>query len=249
MSKFNNNPKPLKGGDSMLSDFDNIESILLNSINNGAELNNVNITGGTIDGTVIGGNNPSSGTFTNLNILQNTSTNTLSNLTSITFLNNSSISEINNDLTIDSSGGNVVIQDTLQVNNNTIISGDLTVLGTINQVPITPPLGMSIENISTALGISLNCSNLINISFLGFTGSGTSTGTLNTGVFDGFFKIISIVVLPTGGEYHLTVNNLLDPGSSIVSNKVLKFKYSGQSITLVYSLSKNCYTSIFGGTV
>ncbi len=239
MSKFNNYPKPLKGGESFLSEFDP-NTIL--------DLSNVTITGGTIDGVIIGGSNPATGYFTNLYVSQNTSTSSITNLSSITFQGNSSITETNGNIVIDSNI-DTIIQDQLQVNNNTTITGNLTVLGTINTVPATPPLGMTIENLNTILPSSVNCSNAINISFLTFTGTGTSTGYLYTASFDGFYKIICIAALPTGSEYQLEVENLLDPGSGTISNKQLIFKYPGQSITLIYSLTSNCYISTFGGTV
>lgn len=248
MSKFNIFPKPLKGGSEFLSDIldpDSIASIL----NSGIEMNNVVITGGTIDGVIIGQNNPLDGYFTNLFVSNNTSTSTITDLNSITFNSGSNITETSGDLIFNASNS-VIINNPLQVNDNTTIVGDLTVIGTIFGVPVAPPLGMTIEHISQTIPNSLNCSNALNISYVTFTGgSGISTGNLNVASFDGFYKIITIIGIPTGGEYHLTVTNLLDPMSQIISNKIIKFKYSGQGIVLIYSLPDNCYTIVPGGSV
>lgn len=249
MSKYNIFPKPLKGGQTsfpLILDETNSSNIL-DLINSGLELNNVTITGGTIDGVIIGGNNPVDAYFTNISVSNN------SNLNNILFPSGSSITEIGGDLILNASSNSnsVVINNPLEVNDDTIIQGDLTVIGNINNIPATPPLGMTIERLVTPIGNTVNVSNLYNISFLIFTNTVNtiSTGTLNVSSIDGFYKIITILGIPSGKEYHLTINNLLDPYSQVSSNKLIKFKYSGQGIILIYSLTDNSYVLLPGGSV
>ena len=68
MSKGSSFGKSLKGVGSLSARFlGPIEDAILNSISSGGiELSNVNITGGTVDGFVIGGDNPGPGFFTTL---------------------------------------------------------------------------------------------------------------------------------------------------------------------------------------
>ena len=70
MSKYNPFPKPLKGGNQQL-----IDLIEENSQNNLFDPNNVNITGGTIDGVIIGSNNPVSSNFTDISVTNLSATN------------------------------------------------------------------------------------------------------------------------------------------------------------------------------
>ncbi len=249
MSKYNIFPKPLKGGQTsfpLILDETNSSNIL-DLINSGIDLSNVSITGGTIDGVIIGGNNPVDAHFTNITVDNN------SNLNNIIFPSGSQINEIAGDLnlTASSPSNSVIINNPLEITDDTIIQGDLTVIGTINNVPVTPPLGMSIERLVTPIGNNINISNLYNISFLIFTDTVNtiSTGNLNVSSIDGFYKIITIIGIPSGKEYHLTISNLIDPYSQVVSNKLIKFKYSGQGIILIYSLVDNCYILLPGGSV
>lgn len=251
MSKYNIFPKPLKGGNELTTDLLSPD-LIQDAINSGIELNNVNITGGTMDGVIIGSSNPVDAYFNDIYVYNNTSTSTITNLNSITFDSGSIISEILGDLNISASSvsNSVNINNPLNVNNNTTITGDLTVIGTITGVPVAPPLGMTIERLVTTIGSSISCSNSLNITFLKFTGgSGISTGNLNVSSINGFYKIITVVGIPTGGEYHLTISNLLDPFSQTISNKLVKFKYSGQGLILIYSSVDNCYTMLPGGSV
>lgn len=241
MSKYNPFPKPLKGGNQQL-----IDLIEENSQNNLFDPNNVNITGGTIDGVIIGGNNPVNAIFTDISVSN------LTDVSNISFVDGSYINELGGDLNIGASN----ITNTINFNNptnitgNTTISGDLNVIGTINNVPVAPPLNMTIENLSAVITNQINCSHLINITYLDITGTpGISTGNLNLSSIDGFLKIICIIGLEDLSEYHLTITNLLDPGSKLISNKLVKFKCVGQSIMLLYSSVKNCYILLPGGSL
>ncbi len=253
MSKYNYFPKPLAGGELLTSDLlnDSLIQTILDTLNGGIELSNVNITGGTINNTVIGNNSPADAFFSNITVLNNTSTNTISNLSSITFELGSTITENSGAEIVINSVNDTIIDSPLEVNGNTVISGDLTVIGTIFGVPVAPPIGMTLENITTVVGTGINPSNLLNITFLTITaGVGTiTTGTLSGSTIDGFYKIFVLSSVPTGCEYHLTINNLLDPFSQVISNKLVKFKYSGQSIILIYSTSSNSYFLLPGGSV
>lgn len=251
MSKYNIFPKPLKGGNELTLDLLTPE-LIQDAINSGIELNNVNITGGNIDGVIIGSSDPADAYFDNIYVSNNTSTSTITNLNSITFNSGSIISEISGDLNLSASNisNSININNPLNVNNNTTITGDLTVIGTIYGVPVAPPIGMTLERLVTTIGTPVNCSNSLNITFLKFNGgAGVSTGNLNVSVINGFYKIITVVGIPSGGEYHLTISNLLDPFSQTISNKIVKFKYSGQGLILIYSLVDNCYTMLPGGSV
>ncbi len=250
MSKTNYFPKPLKGGNSIadILDENDLNDNILSILNSGIDLNNVNITGGTIDGVIIGGNQPVIGNFTNITVTQNSSLNTITDLQSITFQNLSTISQNSTDIVIDSIG-NTVIESQLNVNNDTVITGDLTVIGTITGVPASPPAGYTLEHISTTIPTNLNPSNSINISYLTFSGTGSCSGTLQVPSFDGFLKLITIINIPSGSSYELTVENLLDPESSTISNKILTFYYSGQGVNLLYSLPDNCYIFSPGGHI
>lgn len=245
MSKYNIYPKPLKGNQ-LLSDENDLNVNL-----DGIELNNVIITGGSIDGVIIGANSPSDAFFNNITVYNNTSTQSISDIQSIIFNNGGQILETNTNNIIINPINNTIIDSTLQVNDNTIIDGDLTVYGTIFGVPVAPPLNLTIENITTNVGTSIDVSNLYNITFLAINpGVGTiTTGNLNVASFDGYYKFICIANVPSGTTYELTIYNLLDPFSGTISNKVVKFKYSGQSITLMYSLNNNCYFLIPAGSV
>ena len=253
MSKYNIYPKPLKGGQLSGSDLldDSIVSSVIDAINNGAELSNVNITGGSINNTLIGNESPLDATFSNITVLNNTSTQTITNLTDITFQLGSTLSEVSGGDLIINSTGTTIIDAPLNVLDNTVISGDLTVIGTIIGVPVAPPIGMTLENISTTVGTGINVSNLLNITFLNITpGIGTiTTGNLNAASIDGFYKLFILAGIPPGCEYHLTINNLLDPFLQTNTSKTVKFKYSGQSIILIYSLVNACYYLLPGGSV
>jgi hypothetical protein len=198
MSKYNIYPKPINGG--MLSS--------QNSTLEFPDFSNVTVTGGTIDGTTIGENFPSSGTFTDLVVTVGPST----------------------------------------ITGNTTVIGDLVVTGNISGGSTG---GFTIEHLTTSIGSFVNPSNIINVSFMKFTpGVGTiSTGTLSIPDVDGFYKIIVITGIPSGSEYILTINRLLDPGTATTGNKTIKFKYSGQGQNLIYSEPDNCYAFVPGGSV
>lgn len=244
MSKY---PKPLKGGDTITFDPEGTVATLV-----GAVLIDPIILGGTINNTIIGNEIPSDAWFTNITVSGNTSTSTITDVTSVTFAGGSSIVESSGDLNI-TSISNINLESPVNVTGNTVISGDLTVIGTINNVPVTPPLGMTVENLNGPCGTPLNVSHLLNITFLEITsGVGTiTTGTLSDSVsIDGFYKLFIFTGKASSNyEYHLTVTNLCDPQSQVVSNKLLKFKYTGQSVILIFSTVKGAWFLLPGGSV
>lgn len=210
------------------------------------------------------------GSFTSLNLNNGTisNVNTISSSNTLTIqpgsgqdlnLSLSSGSNVNIPVNVDllfggetnkiySDGTDLHIVDSLVVSGPTVINGDLSVTGNFN-IGGGQTTNLTVERISVIGGGVANVGSGSNITFISVTSSGTATGTMSLGNFDGFLKQICISQLLNGGTYELLfpTGRLLDPGTGAMASKKLIFDTPGQSVQLVWDNSLVSYIMTTGG--